>query len=98
MKTPKQWVNENSQSGPFDTVIDSEDAEKLIQEIQLDAMKTIDMEAERRSIFCEWKDNLLKDFEGATSCGHIINYELACLTSGFTFCPYCGKVIKEVSE
>lgn len=37
MKTAKQWVDENSQSGPFDTVIFCEDAEALVKEIQTDA-------------------------------------------------------------
>lgn len=38
MKTPKQWVDENSQSGPFDTVLSSADAETLVEAIQRDAL------------------------------------------------------------
>jgi hypothetical protein len=39
MKTAKEWVNENSQSGPFDTVGDCEEAESLVKAIQKDAIK-----------------------------------------------------------
>jgi hypothetical protein len=38
MKTAKQWVDENSQSGAFDTVGSCADAESLVAEIQRDAM------------------------------------------------------------
>jgi hypothetical protein len=34
MKTAKQWVDENSQSGPFDTVGNCKDAEALVLAIQ----------------------------------------------------------------
>jgi len=40
MKTAKQWVDENSQSGPFDTVFSCQDAENLVKEIQTDAAAT----------------------------------------------------------
>jgi hypothetical protein len=37
MKSAKQWMEENSQSGPFDLVQDCDAAERLIYEIQEDA-------------------------------------------------------------
>ena len=40
MKTPGQWVSENSQSGPFDCIENREAAEALIREIQADAVKS----------------------------------------------------------
>jgi hypothetical protein len=40
MKTARQWVNENSQSGPFDTVGCCADAEALVREIQADAIRS----------------------------------------------------------
>ena len=39
MKTAAQWVSENSQSGAFDIVHDSEHAERLVREIQAEAMR-----------------------------------------------------------
>ena len=41
MKTAKQWVLENSQSGAFDSVGDIEDATIVIEEIQKDAVASI---------------------------------------------------------
>lgn len=37
MKKPKEWVMENSQSRPFDTVVSIRDAVELVQKIQDDA-------------------------------------------------------------
>ena len=37
MKSPQQWVSENSQAGPFDTVNTSSEAEDLVRSIQQDA-------------------------------------------------------------
>ncbi len=41
MKTAKQWVDETSQSGAFDLIVDCDDAELLIKKIQADAMERI---------------------------------------------------------
>ena len=38
MKSPKQWVSENSQAGSFDTVNTSSEAEDLVRLIQQDAV------------------------------------------------------------
>lgn len=38
MKTPKEWVNEYSQSGPFDLVGSTEEAEQIVKWIQADAV------------------------------------------------------------
>ena len=48
MKTAAQWVNENSQSGPFDTVGDTEEAEALVLAIQRDALEGLADEALKR--------------------------------------------------
>lgn len=40
MKTAKQWVDENSQSGAFDTVGSCKDAETLVEAIQKDVLKS----------------------------------------------------------
>lgn len=41
MKTAKEWVDENSQSGPFDIVPSCKDAEALVLEIQTDACNSL---------------------------------------------------------
>lgn len=38
MKTPKEWVDENSQSGPFDALSSCREAEDLVRRVQEDAM------------------------------------------------------------
>ena len=49
MKTAKQWVDENSQSGAFDTVGSCKEAEALVLSIQRDAQAQ-----------CELPSSLLK--------------------------------------
>lgn len=41
MKTAKQWVDENSSSGPFDNVHSCVHAEQLVKEIQQDAIASV---------------------------------------------------------
>ena len=41
MKSPKQWVDEYSQSGPFDLVGQTIDAEELVLQIQTDAVREV---------------------------------------------------------
>jgi len=38
MKSAKEWVDEHSQSGAFDLVMDTEHAERIVTEIQRDAL------------------------------------------------------------
>lgn len=48
MKTPKQWVDENTQSGAFDCVHSCKDAEALVAEIQKDAIDSALWEISKR--------------------------------------------------
>lgn len=41
MKTPAQWVKEHSQSGPFDAILSSKDAESLVADIQAEAQSSL---------------------------------------------------------
>ncbi len=41
MKSPKQWVDEHSQSGPFDCVFSTTAAESLVEQIQADAAASV---------------------------------------------------------
>jgi hypothetical protein len=52
-----------------------------------------------KKAFCEWTTQA-KGYRLVTACGHSFDQDHAMTASmhGFTFCPYCGKVIKEVTE
>lgn len=41
MKTAKEWVDENSQSGPFDMILSCKEAAEVVRDIQIDATSEI---------------------------------------------------------
>ena len=43
MKSSKQWVDELSQSGPFDLVESCKDAEYIVRQIQLDVVRDLEL-------------------------------------------------------
>jgi hypothetical protein len=57
----------------------------------------VDLAIDVLPIFCKWREQA-KGCEFATACGHVHVEEVHASPSllGFTFCPYCGKTLREV--